>query len=131
MNARVIEPSVSSAPVSTLLIFPSTITITRSQRSASSSRSLELTSTAAPPSAAVTSSRWRSALAPTSTPWVGSSRRKTDGSVVSHFPNRIFCWLPPLKVASGSSTPVAGRTDNRSNHSFVRAFSALRRTIPP
>ena len=70
-------------------------------------------------------------MAPTSTPWVGSSRRKTDGSVDSHFPNRIFCWLPPLKVASGSSTPVAGRTDNRSNHSFVRAFSALRRTIPP
>ena len=79
----------------------------------------------------MTSSRCRSALAPTSTPCVGSSSRNTDGFWDSHLPNRIFCWLPPLKMLSGSLTAVAGLTESRSNHSLVRFVSLRRRRRRP
>ena len=70
-------------------------------------------------------------MAPTSTPWVGSSSRNTEGFWDSHLPNRIFCWLPPLKMLSGSLTASPGLTESRSNHSLVVAVSAFRRRSPP
>src|SRR3712207_7665395 len=62
-----------------------------------------------------------------STPWVGSSRRKTTGRRRNHFANRTFCWLPPLKVISRASTAPDGRTSSRSIHCSASARSGLRR----
>ena len=58
--------------------------------------SVEQMSTGAPASAAERISACISALAPTSTPRVGSSSRITDGWASSHLANTTFCWLPPL-----------------------------------
>ena len=38
------------------------------------------------------------ALAPTSTPRVGSSISRMSQSAVSHLPMEIFCWLPPERL---------------------------------
>ena len=58
---------------------PSCITATRSLSATISSRSLLIITTAAPSSASARISRWISALAPTSTPCVGSSKTMTRG----------------------------------------------------
>ena len=47
---------------------------------------------------AATTSRWISALAPTSMPRVGSSRISSCGSVISQRASSTFCWLPPLRL---------------------------------
>ncbi len=43
------------------------------------------------------------ALAPTSTPRVGSSTMRTRDSRASHFARTTFCWLPPLRAETGVS----------------------------
>ena len=68
-----------------------------------SSSSAEMNSTAMPPSESSTTSRWISALAPTSMPRVGSSRISSRGSVISQRASSTFCWLPPLRLRTGSS----------------------------
>lgn len=48
------------------------------------------------PSAASSRMRsWMAALAPTSTPLVGSSNSSTSGASVIHLARTTFCWLPP------------------------------------
>ena len=44
-----------------------------------------------------TISRWTSSLAPTSMPWVGSSRIRIRERAISHLARTTFCWLPPLR----------------------------------
>ncbi len=41
-----------------------------------------------------------STLACTSTPWVGSSRSRTFGSVAASLATTTFCWLPPLRLST-------------------------------
>ena len=53
---------------------------------------------ARPCAARSTIRRWISAFAPTSTPWVGSSRMRTEGRVASQRASATFCWLPPESV---------------------------------
>ncbi len=46
------------------------------------------------------------ALAPTSTPLVGSLSSSSRGERSSHLPNTIFWALPPLRLLTGSSSPA-------------------------
>ena len=63
--------------------------------------SVEQISTGAPAAAVERISACISALAPTSTPRVGSSSRTTDGCASSHLANTTFCWLPPDSEPAG------------------------------
>ena len=63
------------------------------------------------------------ALAPTSTPRVGSSSRNTDGCASSHLANTSFCWLPPDSEPAGWSTE---RLRIRSPRTCSRARRAQR-----
>ena len=74
-------------------------------------------------------SAWISALAPTSTPRVGSSRISTRQRAASHFASTIFCWLPPDSPAVIASMP-APRTPRRSDRRRARIASAWRRIQP-
>ena len=96
-TAWVLRPS----PASFADTLPWCSTTTRSHSEASSSMSVEQMSTGAPASAAERISACISALAPTSTPRVGSSSRITDGWASSHLANTTFCWLPPLSEPAG------------------------------
>ena len=58
---------------------------------------------------------WICALAPTSTPRVGSSRISTLGSVISQRASSTFCWLPPLSVPTCCSG-FAGRMSSAEIH---------------
>ena len=58
---------------------------------------------ARPSAASARISRWISALAPMSTPCVGSSRISTRGFVASQRASATFCWLPPESVPTGAS----------------------------
>ena len=85
---------------------------------------------AAPAAAACTSWACSTALAPTSTPCVGSSSRNTAGSRRSHLANMIFCWLPPLNDSRGRSTRPGGRTLSRSNQLSAVRRSGRRHIVP-
>ena len=87
-------------PVSATSARSRSTTILWLSRSTSSS-SAEMKSTAIPPSDSSATSRWISALAPTSMPRVGSSRISSRGSVISHRASSTFCWLPPLRFRDG------------------------------
>ena len=117
---------VLSFPMRVTAIRPSRMTRMRWQTAISSPASEELTTAQAPASAAARISLCRAALVAMSTPCVGSSSSSTLGSRRSHLPNRIFCWLPPLKLDSGSSIPVTGRTFSRLNQVRVSDRSARR-----
>ena len=83
-------------------------------RSTSSSSAEMNTHRHARPSARSATSRWISALAPTSMPRVGSSRISSRGSVISQRASSTFCWLPPREVAharSGSAGRMSQRLD--------------------
>ena len=69
-----------------------------------SGSSEEIIRIAAPCPASSLISPWISDFAPTSMPWVGSSRMRTDGPVTSHLLRATFCWLPPESVATGTKT---------------------------
>ncbi len=75
----------------------------RSQRVNSSGNSLEVTRIPKPSRHNRSMRRYSSALAPTSTPRVGSSNRSTLGCVNSQRPMIAFCWLPPLRLVMGVS----------------------------
>src|SRR3954454_2205584 len=83
---------------------PSCMTRTRSAMPSTSGSSLETMTTARPSAASPESSRWTSALVPTSMPRVGSSTMSTRGSVDSHLASTTFCWLPPDRVDTGSDS---------------------------
>ena len=74
---------------------PRRITTTRSLIASTSCRSDEIIRIATPWPARRSISRCMSALAPTSTPCVGSSRISTRGLVSSQRASATFCWLPP------------------------------------
>ena len=76
---RMMFSSVSASPSTVPLISPSRTTSTRSQRPISSGSSEETTTMPTPFRARSRRMRWISALAPTSTPRVGSSRKMTRG----------------------------------------------------
>ncbi len=128
--AVLIRASVTASPASSVAITPSRMIRTRSHRVASSSTSVELTTTAAPDSATLMIWRCSSAFAPTSTPWVGSSSSSTRGASRSHLPSSTFCWLPPLKLANGFLTPSTGRTWSWPNQCAASAPAARRLSQP-
>ena len=70
------------------------------------------------------------ALAPTSTPCVGSSSSSTRGSLRSHFASTTFCWLPPLNSSSGRSGS-AGRSPIALDPSRDLARARPRRRATP
>ena len=92
----------------------------------SSSFSDELTSSAAPRSAASWSSPWISAFAATSTPRVGSSSSSTSESTASHLPSATFCWLPPLSVPTATSGDAARTRIVRITRSTIGAVRDFR-----
>ena len=98
----------------------------RSATASTSGRSEEITTTAVPPAARSKSNWWISALAPTSTPRVGSSTIRTAGDTRSHFARATFCWFPPLRRATGSSGPRQTIRSERQN--ATASACALRRS---
>src|SRR4029453_11034326 len=88
-------------------IDPARTTSTLSASSSTSSRSEETTSTAVPWSARARICLWISSLAPTSTPWVGSSSTTTPGRSTSWRASTTFCWFPPDRALTGVCGPGA------------------------
>ena len=84
-------------------IVPPCITAIRSLMPRISGSSDEIMMIASPLAASSPINRWISDLAPTSTPWVGSSRIRTDGSEFNQRASATFCWLPPERFPTGSS----------------------------
>ena len=72
---------------------------------------------------------WISFLAPTSTPWVGSSRSSTRGDSRSQRARTTFCWFPPLSLPIGISGS-GGSMDSRSSHTWTSARSLPLRSTP-
>ena len=66
-------------------------------------------------------------LAPTSTPFVGSSNMYTSASAISHFPIATFCWLPPDRFST-FTFPEGVLMPRLAIISFAFSFSALRST---
>src|SRR6185295_16884230 len=96
--ARMIEFSSASPRVNSPETRPSKSTIVRSAMRSTSVSSEEIMSTATPSAARVESSRWTSALVPTSYPCVGSSTMSSAGLRASHLASTTFCWFPPESV---------------------------------
>ena len=92
---------VASARSSSPTIVPPCITAMRSLMPRISGSSDEIITIASPPPASSLISRWISALAPTSTPCVGSSRISTAGDAASQRASATFCWLPPERFPAG------------------------------
>src|SRR5262245_50240149 len=101
--------SFTSAPSNSATIRPVRITSTRCASRATSSNSDEMRMTAVPSAASESSSSWIAALAPTSTPRVGSSAISTAGDCSSHLANNAFCWFPPDSSRIGAVS-VRART---------------------
>ena len=95
MAWRSTSSSVASAPSSSATSSPSRMTRIRVHRPRSSSISDETTITPSPSRARSVTMRNSSALAPTSTPRVGSSSRSTLHCFSSQRASTTFCWLPP------------------------------------
>ena len=83
------------------------ITRMRSLMPRTSGSSLEIMRMPRPCCASSLSRRWISALAPTSTPRVGSSTMSILGLLASHLPTTTFCWLPPESLFTTCSPLVA------------------------
>src|SRR6185437_15391205 len=66
-----------------------------------------MTTTALPSSARRLMSWWISAMAPTSTPRVGSSKMMRSGSCTSDLAITTFCWLPPESSTTFTSLLMA------------------------
>ena len=124
---------VASARSSVPATVPPCITAIRSLMPRISGSSDEIIRIAMPRAASSPISRWISALAPTSTPCVGSSRISTAGSVASQRASATFCWLPPERLPTGSSIDArldrraAGRSRRRPRRSRPKSSSPQRR----
>ncbi len=92
-------------------------------RLSSSGSSLEISRIAAPSAASRSIQACSSALAPTSTPRVGSSRIRMRLLAASHLASTSFCWLPPESVDGRRAPARSARTCSRSQYS--RASGAL------
>ena len=102
----------------------------RSERRRSSGSSLEMSRIAIPADVHWRISEWISDLEPMSTPRVGSSRRRTFGSVSSHFASTTFCWFPPESVPTACSSE-ASRMPSASTCRAAPARSRPGRSTPP
>ncbi len=112
--------SSSEAPAgSSPAIRPSAMTRMRSLIPISSGSSEEISSTASPSRASSRTSVWMAALAPTSTPRVGSSNSSTRGRAASHLAMTTFCWLPPDRKRT--SWPVPREVSRTRSSSSARA----------
>ena len=120
---------VAVAPASSPTSCPSHITRIRSLIDSNSGSSEEMTSVAMPSAASLRISRCTWALAPTSTPRVGSSRISTRGRLASHFPKTTFCWLPPDSVSAATCGP-APRTSSARICSST-SLDSWRRLVKP
>ena len=85
-------------------IVPPCMTAIRSLMPRISGSSDEIIRMASPRPASSLMSRWISALAPTSTPWVGSSRMSSAGLAASQRASATFCWFPPERLPTGVSS---------------------------
>ncbi len=103
---------------------PPLITAIRSAMPRTSGRSLEISSTAIPSSARRRMILWISLFAPTSTPWVGSSKIRSRGPVASQRANETFCWLPP-----DSEPPIASGPDAFTPRSLICRSASERSAI--
>ena len=79
-------------------IVPPCITAIRSLMPRISGSSDEIIRMASPRPASSLMSRWISALAPTSTPCVGSSRMQQGRFAASQRASATFCWFPPERL---------------------------------
>src|SRR5439155_3958577 len=105
-SARIFS-CVASARFSVPITVPPRRTVMRSLMPRISGSSDEIIRMAIPWAASAPMSRCISALAPTSIPWVGSSRMRTAGSAASQRASATFCWLPPDRCATGESREAA------------------------
>ena len=87
--------SVASSRDSSAVMRPSWMTRMRSLADRISGSSDEIMTMATPCAASSPISAWISAFAPTSTPRVGSSRKRTRGVAAVQRPMTTFCWFPP------------------------------------
>ena len=120
---RATEPG-APAPMVTGADGEARSTSIRDDSVSSSGSSLEISSTAAPSAAFWSIQACNSALAPTSTPRVGSSRISRSLLAVSHFDSTTFCWLPPESDDTIDSRPVRSATRSK-------LFSTAARSAPP
>src|SRR5262249_34952556 len=98
---------VASARENSATSRPSRITRTRSLMPRISGSSDEMSRIVSPCVARCEIVRWTSALVPTSTPCVGSSRMRIRGSAASHLPRTTFCWFPPERLRTTCAGDVA------------------------
>ena len=98
---------VASSRLNSATSRPWRMTRMRSLIPRTSGSSLEIIRMPSPCWASSLRSRWISALAPTSTPRVGSSTISSLGLLASHLPTTTFCWLPPESLLTTCSPLVA------------------------
>ena len=79
---------------------------------------------ASPRPASSLMSRWISALAPTSTPWVGSSRISSAGFAASQRASATFCWFPPERLPTRVSSEAVLIPSWRTNRAAIVALLA-------
>ena len=103
----------------------------RSARPISSGISDEIIRIATPSRASPRMRSWMPALAPTSTPRVGSSKISTPGWVASHFASTTFCWLPPERKRASCSSERARSSTERARSWTETVFASRRRCRPP
>ncbi len=109
---------------------PTLMTARRSVSMSSSSRSWEMTSTAAPLAASVISAWWMAAAAPASTPQVGCETTSTPGFCSTSRPTTNFCRLPPDRLRASASMPGV-RTSNSLTMRLAKSRALPARMKPP
>ncbi len=92
---------------------PPAITAIVSQSVKISSRSCEITTTAAPAAASATSALWIAAAAPASTPHVGWLTTSRAGSCSTSRPTTNFCRLPPESERASAAGPLVRTSKSR------------------
>src|SRR6218665_352989 len=99
----------------------------RSESLSTSGRYEEITTTAIPASASSSMVRCSSAMAPTSTPRVGSSKMMSLGRWTSERAITTFCWLPPDSSITRAELSMA-RTFSLAVHSLASSSISERLT---
>ena len=124
--------SVSAAPAgSSPARRPPRITRMRSATPISSGISDEIIRIATPSRASPRMRSWMPALAPTSTPRVGSSKIRTPGWIASHLASTTFCWLPPDRKRASCSSERARSSTERASSCTLTVPGSRRRCLPP
>ena len=110
---------------------PTLMTARRSVSISSSSRSCEITSTAAPLAASVIRAWWMAAAAPASTPQVGCETTSTPGFCSTSRPTTNFCRLPPDRLRASASMPGVRTSNSLDDRGSAKSRALPARMKPP